>query len=317
MNRQTKEGSSAQKVIILGGATAVGKTAALQKIQQYITKRQAGGIEVINCDSVQVYRHLNIASAKPTKEVRDSVPHHLVDILELREKFTAGYFVRQCDKLIPEIVARGNIPIISGGTVFYLKSFLYGLADIPPLSGHFRSRLEAMSCEELQHKLQTLDIKSSQRIHPHDRQRLLRACEVSWETGRPFSGYPVPTKIRGQYQPFIITLNLARETLYRRINQRVEEMFEQGLEQEIAFLKNLGYSGKEQGLQGIGYREFFRGNTEDKGQILAQIQQNSRNYAKRQQTFLHQLAGSEVYDVNESKHIAQRIEGFYFGMEQD
>ena len=324
--------SAPQKMVILAGPTAVGKTAVLQQVQEYIQKdhRKSSaeylfpcGIEVISCDSIQVYRHLNIGSAKPSIQFRTALPHHLIDILDPQgtEKFNAGDFVRECDRIIPQIIARRNIPVISGGTIFYLKSFLYGLADLLPISGQFRSRLEQMSLQQLGETLKTLDTPSWQRIHPNDKQRLIRACEVCLETHRPFSSYKVENteskvhndNIRQQYQILIIKLNLDREKLYQRINLRVEQMFEQGLEQEILFLKQLGLDGSEHSLQGIGYREFFQTDNKNfnKEQLIADIQKNSRRYAKRQISFLQQLPNQEQYSAENLQQIATRIIEFY------
>ena len=285
-------GAEPQKVIVLAGATATGKTAVLLKIQDYIRQRfPSRSLEVISCDAVQVYRFLNIGSAKPSFAQRQKLPHHLVDILDPKQTFSAGSFVRHCDALIPAIISRGNIPVICGGTFFYLKSFLYGIPDIPVLSGNYRAKLAALSNAELQTRLKRLDPKSS--IHDNDRQRLLRACEVCLETGKPFSAYKQARReFRQQYRPLIIALDLPREELYRRINARVENMFCDGLLKEIEALQRLGYQATDPGLQAIGYKEIIAAGSPQKKpketELLAQIQKNSRNYAKRQLCFLRQ-----------------------------
>ncbi|WGK68445.1 tRNA (adenosine(37)-N6)-dimethylallyltransferase MiaA [Candidatus Haliotispira prima] len=313
----------------MAGPTAAGKTDVLLKIQSYIQRKfPENGIEVINCDSIQVYRFLDIGSAKPSEELRRRLPHHLVDIFDPGEKFSVGDFVRQCDAIIPQIAARGNIPVVSGGTVFYFKNLLHGLAAIPALSGTYRNELEQLSSAELGERLQALDPESRQRISANDRQRLIRACEVSLETGRPFSDYKTKSVgqmkevFRNQYRPLVLSLELPREVLYRRINQRVEEMFSMGLEREILKLKKLGYQGGDHGLQGIGYREFFSegmplpGEGQDynrkQPQILEKIQQNSRNYAKRQLTFLRQFPDRKVFRPEDADEMAKKIAEFYF-----
>ncbi len=282
--------------------------------------RKLDGIEVINCDSIQVYRLLDIGSAKPDARLLRELPHHLIDLLNPEEQFSAGYFVRCCDALIPQICARGRIPVISGGSLFYIKSFLHGIPDIPSSSGRYRAGLEQLDTSVLRERLRLLDEMSWQRIHPNDRQRLLRACEVCLETGRPFSAYQKPRcELRGCYQPLIITLELEREILYQRINQRVCDMFAQGLEGELLHLQQLGYGPDSPGLQGIGYREFWfeavrtgasslaalTGGSRQR--LMQKIQQNSRNYAKRQLTFLRQLPEREVYHPSAIKRIAERI----------
>ena len=308
--------SQQYKVAIIAGPTAVGKTKVLQQIQSALRNKSNAyscrrGIEVINCDSIQVYRHLNIASAKPTAIEQLDLPHHLIDFLDPCEEFTAGYFVRQCDALIPQIIERGNIPVISGGTVFYLKNFLYGLPSIPRITGRHSQYLKSLKTVELYEKLRELDRESWQRIHPNDRQHLLRACEVCLDTGLSFSSYKPGNGIRSQYEPLVITLNREREELYNRINLRVRLMFAQGLEKEINDIQNMGYTIADPGIQGIErYREFFLNPGSSKEELLAKIQQNSRNYAKRQLTFLKHLPSREEFHPGNTAAIVQRIADF-------
>ena len=300
-------GTEPQKIIVLAGPTAVGKTAVLLQIQEKLRD-----LEVISCDAVQVYRFLDIGSAKPSAALRQKLPHHLIDILDPSEIFSAGSFVRHCNALLPAIAFRGNIPVICGGTFFYLKSFLYGIPEIPKVSGIYRGKLASLGNTELQAELQRLDPESWQSIHGNDRQRLLRACEVCLETGRPFSSYKQEKQeFQQQYQPLIIALDLNRAELYERINARVENMFRDGLLKEVEFLRQKGYQATDPGLQAIGYKEVIEvASHYQPAELLAKIQKNSRNYAKRQLCFLRQIPQHYTFHPENAAEIARCIANF-------
>ncbi|MBO7048899.1 MAG: tRNA (adenosine(37)-N6)-dimethylallyltransferase MiaA [Spirochaetia bacterium] len=275
-------------VIVVFGPTAVGKTEFLLHLENIS--------EIINSDSLQVYRHMSIGTAKPDKSVTSRIPHHLIDCIDPDQEFSAGDFVKQADKLCHEIYSRGKMPVISGGTGFFLKNFIYGLPSAPASSEEIRiqlqKRLEKEGLEALREELHQKDPDSWLRIKPLDSYRILRALEVYYTSGSPLSDYKLPDKMRSGYRFLLIGLIRDRAELYERINERVEAMFKAGLPEEYKKLRAMGYSPASPGLSAIGYREFSI--MEELGSMTLNdvkelIKQNSRNYAKRQITFFKAL----------------------------
>jgi len=278
-------------LVLLFGPTGVGKT-------ELILRLFSGLGEVISADSMQVYKGLDIGTAKPSLEVRAHVPHHLIDILDPREQYTAGDFVHRAEELILQIELRGRIPIISGGTAYYFKNFLYGLPETPIANPEVREwlnqRLNREGLLPLYEELKRIDPVAGERISLRDSYRILRALEVYHSTGRPLSSFPVPKSPRLKQPYRLIGLMRDREELYQRIDSRVEGMFRQGLPEEVARLVALGYREEDPGMRGIGYREFFllgRIGCFTLSQVKTEIQKNSRRYAKRQITFFKSLPG--------------------------
>ena len=270
------------------GPTAVGKTDFLLHFEQIG--------EIINSDSLQVYRHMSIGTAKPDKSVTGRIPHHLIDCTDPDQEFSAGDFVREADKLCHEIYSRGKLPIISGGTGFFLKNFIYGLPSAPASSEEIRNqlqkRLESEGLEALREELHSKDPESWEKIKPLDSYRILRALEVFYSSGSPLSDFKLPDTVRSGYRFLLIGLIRDRAELYERINERVESMFKAGLPEEYKKLRAMGYSPASPGLSAIGYREFSI--MEELGSMTLYdvkelIKQNSRNYAKRQITFFKAL----------------------------
>jgi tRNA dimethylallyltransferase len=256
---------------------------------------------------MQVYRGLNIGTAKPSPELRGRLPHHLIDIRDPDEQFNAGEFVRLADDACADIARRGALPVVSGGTGFYLTNFVLGLPEAPPSDSGLRQKLKEerrrRGIEALAEELAACDPLSAQRIHLHDEYRLLRALEVFRLSGRPLSSYPRPGassgtgKTRSRYRFLILGINRPRDELYRRINQRCAEMMRRGLAGEVRELTEAGYGPDDPGLRAIGYREFFIRSpgawtlSRDLAGVEARIAQNSRRYAKRQLTFFAALPG--------------------------
>ena len=239
---------------------------------------------------------MSIGTAKPDDSVTSRIPHHLVDCIDPDEEFCAGDFVNQADQLCHEIYSRGKLPIIAGGTGFFLKNFIYGLPIAPSSSEEIRQqlqkRLEAEGLEALREELHQKDPDSWERIKPLDNYRILRALEVYYTSGSPLSDFKLPEKPRSGYRFLLIGLARDRAELYDRINERVEAMFKAGLPEEYKKLRALGYRSACPGLSAIGYREFSI--MEELGSLTLNdvkelIKQNSRNYAKRQITFFKAL----------------------------
>ena len=247
--------------------------------------------EIINSDSLQVYRHMSIGTAKPDNSVTCRIPHHLIDCIDPDDEFSAGDFVREADRLCQEIFNHGKLPVISGGTGFFLKNFIYGLPSAPASSEEIRiqlqKRLEKEGLEALREELHSKDPESWERIKPLDSYRILRALEVFYSSGSPLSDFKLPDTVRSGYRFLLIGLIRDRAELYERINGRVEAMFRAGLPEEYKKLRAMGYRSSCPGLSAIGYREFSL--MEELGSLTLNdvkelIKQNSRNYAKRQIT---------------------------------
>ena len=234
------------------GPTAVGKTDFLLHFEHIA--------EIINSDSLQVYRHMSIGTAKPDNSVTCRIPHHLIDCIDPDDEFSAGDFVREADRLCQEIYSHGKLPVISGGTGFFLKNFIYGLPSAPASSEEIRiqlqKRLEKEGLEALREELHSKDPESWERIKPLDSYRILRALEVFYSSGSPLSDFKLPDTVRSGYRFLLIGLIRDRAELYERINGRVEAMFRAGLPEEYKKLRAMGYRSACPGLSAIGYREF-------------------------------------------------------------
>jgi tRNA dimethylallyltransferase len=297
-------------VVLLFGPTGVGKTELLRRLPE-------GEYEIISADSMQVYRGMDIGTAKPDTELLLRLPHHLIDILDPGEQFHLGEFLSRADKAAAEIRSRGRIPILSGGTAYYFKHFLFGLPLAPPSNPQVRQRLEAeaakLGCSVMMERLKEADPLSAERIERNDRYRILRALEVLESCGAPLSSFKMPETVRAGLKPLIIGLNRPREELYRRIDHRVEEMFALGLPREVESLREAGYNASDPGMRAIGYREFFEagGRSEtDMKRIMATIQKNSRRYAKRQLTFFRAIDGARWFSPEEDRAVLEEIASF-------
>ncbi len=301
---ETKKNS---QIIFLFGPTGVGKTALLSEFF-------SSGYEVINADSVQVYRRLDIGSAKPEPEILNTVPHHLIDILDAHEQFTLGDFIKRSHTLIDEITSRGSLPVVSGGTAFYFKHLLFGMPEAPPSDEGVRATLAAEArergMEALFSELERVDALSAKRINPADSYRILRALEVYRSSGRPLSSYQMVASTEPEIAPLIIGLHRDREELYGRIDRRVDLMFEQGLIEEMQSLISSGFKPDWPGMRGIGYREFFI--ARECGEfsvrnIADRIKQHSRRYAKRQMTFFRSLPNVHWIHPDDTDRITELL----------
>ncbi len=294
-------------VFVLFAPTACGKTALVKNLfAKGGLSLFKGRAEIISADSQAVYRYMDIGTAKPSPEERKEIPYHLVDVLEPDCQFGAGDFVEAADRLCPEIFARGNLPVVAGGTGFYISSFLKGLPETPQSDPVVREKIKARLAAEgngaLYHELKTVDRTYAKKISIHDGFRIVRALEVYYSTGRPLSSFEIPESLRKMYSFCTVILSRSREDLYSRIDKRVDLMFEQGLEKEIENLKKKGYGADSPGMKAIGYSEFFRGDA-DKAQIARikeEIKHSSRRYAKRQYTIMRSIPGARVIELDEN-----------------
>ena len=281
---------------------------------------------------MQVYRGMNIGTAKPSADEMALLPHHLIDIRGPQEQFNTGDFVRLAGDACHQIASRGKLPVVSGGTGFYLKNFILGLSEAPPSNKDVREQLKIELTQKgavsLMDELERCDPVSAGRIHIYDEYRLLRALEVYRSCGQPLSSFNINSRQKkesdneAEFNFSVFGLLRPREELYNRINLRCEKMFEQGLALEVQSLYEKGYTPNDPGLHAIGYREFFIEDIENPGSwkmshdtsgVKALIAQNSRRYAKRQITFFKGIPNVNWIEcTNNEAQTAKKIkEGCY------
>lgn len=262
-----------KKLIVIVGPTGVGKT----KMSIELAKKYNG--EIINFDSTQVYKGLDIATAKVTEEEKEGIPHHLIDIKELDEMYTVYDFQKDARKWIIEIEKKGKTPILVGGTGLYITSLLYGYNLEEEKMGQ---KEYDKSNEELYEMVKKID--SSTSIHPNNRKRLIRYLSYYEATGKKLNEKEKASQL--VYDAFVIGLTTDRQTLYDQIDKRVDNMLQNGLEEEAKNLydKNISYKSV---MTPIGYKEFFKyfDGTITKEEAILEIKKNSRHYAKRQYTW--------------------------------
>lgn len=279
--------SDKKPLIILTGPTAVGKTELSILLAKEI------GAEIISADSIQVYKYMDIGSAKITKEEMQGIKHYLVDELNPSEEFNVFKFKEMALKYMDEIYSKGKIPIIAGGTGFYIQSVLYDIDFSESDDNHvYRKELEEAAKEKgyeyLHDKLKEVDSVTAKKVHPNNVKRVIRALEYYNETGKPLSEHnEEQLKHNSPYNFKYFVLNDDRQLLYDRINKRVDNMFEKGLVKEVENLLDMGYERNLVSMQGIGYKEvvsYIAGemNLED---TIELIKKNTRHFAKRQLTW--------------------------------
>jgi len=267
-------------LVAVVGPTGSGKSALALRIAQ------AYGGEVINFDSVQVYRGLNIGSAKTPPEERKGIPHHLLDVVSVLEDFTAGTFASQARQCLAEIAGRQGLPVLVGGTGFYLRSLLDGLSPAPPRDAALRQRLSGSKA--LHRFLRRFDPAAAARIHPNDRQKLIRAIELARAVSTP-----APREGLEGFRVLKIGLNPERGKLYGRLNRRAEAMFEAGLVEEARALIESGIPATARGLQSLGYKQavaVMEGRM-TRDAAIEEVRAKTRQYAKRQMTWFRRESG--------------------------
>ena len=274
-------------IICIAGPTASGKTA----LAAALAKELNG--EVVSCDSMQVYRRMDIGTAKPTLEEMQGIPHHMIDVAEPWEDFSVSRYCDMAAPIVDDIISRGKTAVIAGGTGLYMDALIRGNAFAPFPATGVRERLEAQAdaegMEAMLSRLRAVDPDAARRLHLSDRKRILRALEVYLETGETITEHNRKTQaVPPRYSPLWLGLDFARRgELYRRIDLRVGLMLEQGLVEEIRGLLADGIPEKATAMQAIGYKEFVdaldgRCTIEE---AADQVRQSSRRYAKRQLTW--------------------------------
>ncbi|NLX64917.1 MAG: tRNA (adenosine(37)-N6)-dimethylallyltransferase MiaA [Clostridiaceae bacterium] len=281
------------KVVVIAGPTASGKTDLAVELALKLNG------EVISADSMQIYRGMDIGTAKPTMEERRGIPHHLIDIVDPDEEYSVAQFKEDALACIKDIIKRGKTPIVAGGTGLYINSLVYNITFSETISDwEYRERMKKLSEEQgpqvLYEYLKKVDPKSAEIIHPNNIKRVIRALEVYETTGIPISEHKEASRKNPPLYKFLIYgLQVEREELYRRIDQRVDKMIEKGLYDEVKGLLGRGYSPDLVSLQGIGYKEIIAA-IEGRcslSEATERIKTNTRHLAKRQITWFKKTEG--------------------------
>lgn len=292
--------------IFLAGPTAVGKSAVALALAERL------GGEIISVDSMQVYRGLDIGTAKPSAAERARVPHHLIDVVELTEPFDAAKFVVLANQAVADIQSRGRLPIFCGGTGLYFKAFLEGLGAAPPADIRLRAELEATPLPELLQELEQRDPTTFERIDRKNPRRVIRAIEVIRLTGKPFSTQRAewaPASRMTDRGTRILCLTRSAADLQNRINRRVEDMFARGLVAETRELLEHGLAGNKTAMQALGYRqvvEHLRGEG-SRADTMELVKIKTRQFAKRQLTWFRRQLPVEGIELKPDDTIAAAV----------
>ena len=286
-------------LIILTGPTAVGKTDLSIKLSKELNA------EIISADSMQIYKYMDVGSAKVTKEEMDGVCHYLIDEVTPDYSFSVSEFQERANNYIKEITDKGKNVLVTGGTGLYLNSLIYNMdfakSDAnEELREQLRLELEENGIDYMHNKLRELDSDAADRIHKNNTKRVIRALEVAL-SGKKMNDFSNDLKINEKYKPIIIVLNREREHLYKRIDKRVDIMMENGLIEEVKNLLNMGYTKDMISMQGIGYKEIIKylDGEYELDEAIEIIKRDSRRYAKRQLTWFRRYDDAKWFNLDE------------------
>lgn len=312
-----------RQCIFLAGPTACGKTDVAIALAETL-----GHVEIVSLDSMCIYREMDIGTAKPPAELRERVPHHLLDIVEPHEEYSVANFINDAQVVCEAIVARGGRPLFVGGTGLYLRSVLRGVFQGPPADHGIRDRYQKQADDAaakgdnfyLMRQLERVDIDSTLRLHPNDQRRLIRALEVYELTGVPLSKLQQqPALPEAERSPNVLWLDAPREWLHDRINRRVELMIEAGLVSEVQKLAARQQPMSHTAAQGLGYKEVIDALDENKQlaaeklpEIIDTIQTRTRQFAKRQYTLFRNMEECRALEIDATesdRQIADQICG--------
>ena len=276
-----------EKVIVIVGPTASGKTALSIELAKKING------EIVSCDSMQIYKYMDIGSAKPTKEEQQGIKHYMIDIVEPNERFSVAEYKKQAEKAIEEIINKGKVPIVIGGTGLYADSLIYGI-EYPEIEfdKKYREELEKEAktdegLKKLYNKASKIDKDAISKISENDKKRILRILEIYHATGKTKTELEIESKKNGpKYDYRVFAIDIKRDILYERINKRVDLMVQAGLIQEVQNLLKK-YSEFPTAMQGLGYKEVveYLDGILTKEEMIEKIKQETRRYAKRQFTW--------------------------------
>lgn len=282
MNVVSNKGNK-PRILGIVGATASGKTSLSLKVARLLNA------EIICMDSMQIYRHMDIGTAKPTAEERALVPHHLIDIVDPSESFSVAEYVPLAHACIADVLSRGHVPLLVGGTGLYLQGISMpldygGLPSDPEIRSELQKEYERYGADALHNLLRSIDPDTAARLHPHDIRRVIRAIEIYRLTGIPMSEHRLLQSEQSPYDMRLFAISWPRDELHRRIGYRVDEMMEQGLFEEVKNLLSQGISPQAQSMQGLGYKELIPviNGTESILSATEHIKTGTRNYARRQ-----------------------------------
>lgn len=337
MNTKTNTQSKAKiPVLVIFAPTASGKTALTRELFSPKGSHFIFKAEIISADSQAVYKQMDIGTAKPESELCKEIPHHLINLLNPNQQYNVSDFVDAADKACEEIYARGKLPVVVGGTGFYIRNFLYGVAPTPvsdeKLRNQLKERISKEGNEALYEELKKIDPQSAEKIHVNDAYRICRALEVYYLSGKTRSSFKAEGggKLRDKYDFLFMVLEPPREILYERIGMRVNEMFEAGLKKEVLSLIEQGYGADSPGLKAIGYSEWFNENgepiisncynieecTENEEKCRQLIRHHSCKYAKKQYTYIRDIPGSirilYTAENEQIQHIAELIRSKFY-----
>jgi tRNA dimethylallyltransferase len=303
--------NSCGKVLVILGPTGVGKT----KVSLQVADKING--EIICADSRQIFRYMDIGTAKPKPEERRKIVHHLTDIVNPDEKFTAADFAEEAKRIIGDLIAREKSPLVVGGTGLYIRALTRGFFEGPRGDTKIREKLKSLAGKKgkafLHKKLSEVDPESACRIHPNNLIRVIRALEVYEMTGIPISQLQKEGEYDKSEFDFIqIGLGLDRDRLYRNIEERVDQMMNQGFLEEVRRLRDSGYSENLTPLKTLGYKELFSYLEGDLSlpEAVEMIKKNTRNYAKRQLTWFKKEGNTTWLDANAEDLIPRIVEKF-------
>lgn len=297
------------KIIAVAGPTAVGKT----KFAIEIARAFNG--EIVSCDSMQIYKYMDIGSAKPSPEERAAVPHYLVDTVDPRESFSVARYQKMARSAIESILARGRLPVVSGGTGLYLNAILYPMdfSDSPGDSA-YRQRLEEIcqreGKESLHKMLRELDPEAAEGIHVNNTRKIIRALERINQGEKKIRAFRTVEKMDTCYDAVLIGLTRRRDELYDRINRRVDDLMDMGLLQEVEGLRLMGLTKEDIAMKGIGYKEimeFLEGSC-SLDEALENIKKNTRHYAKKQLTWFRRYDRIKWYNISDFDNDDRAIE---------
>jgi len=301
-------------LIVIAGPTCTGKSETAIALAEMI------GGEIISADSMQVYRGMDIGTAKLPETMRKGIPHHLIDVADPREDYSVSRFAEDAVKAAESIFSRGHVPIVAGGSGFYIDALLFKQPETEPgtdpdLKYELRIRAADGQLEEMYHELERLDPEYAGSIHPNNRVRIIRALEYTITTGKPYSQYAWKrASAEPRYDHRFFVLDDDRRSLYRRIDQRVDGMIADGLEKEVKGLIRKGVSRDSVAMQGVGYRQMYDHIIEEEplDEVIASIKTETRHIAKRQLTWLRRIEGAEWIDISKFGHdphaVARRID---------
>lgn len=303
--------SNRKKIIILAGPTASGKTSLALRLATLFDG------EIVSADSIQIYRHMDIGSAKPTPNEKARIYHHMIDIRDPNDEYSVGDYVRESRSVVESLINKKRIPFVVGGTGLYIRGLMGGLVDLPPSDPDLRARLLKQAHESgndtLFDALKKVDIESANRIGAHNLPRIVRALEIFGLTGERMSDLVDRHVFQDRpYDAFFICISPKREVLYERIDNRVENMLKTGLLSEVINLRKMGYSSNLKSMQSLGYRHAAMILDEKSGfdEAVSLMKRDTRHYAKRQLTWFRSEPDAKWFDPCNFSAIETCIENF-------